>query len=175
MHWKLIYPKLMDRLGGEPMVSENRENGVVKLVETSDRLSLSLIITIHTIANVALLSVSSKSDAASMLCCSISRRFFFIFSRCMSAAWSVKCGKTICGYLHLKFERLSNYQSVMHNWLKRIRAEHQTRMSNKRPSKHRWLLYKIPAAMMHLYRMFEWPLWAKWWHLEVFFEQKYCI
>lgn len=41
-----------------------------------------------TIANVALLSVSSRSDAASMLACSSSRRFFFKFSRCMSAARS---------------------------------------------------------------------------------------
>lgn len=41
-----------------------------------------------TIAKVALLSVSSRSDAASRLTCSISRRFFFIFSRWMSAALS---------------------------------------------------------------------------------------
>uniref|UniRef100_A0A182S380 Uncharacterized protein n=1 Tax=Anopheles funestus TaxID=62324 RepID=A0A182S380_ANOFN len=40
------------------------------------------------IAKVALLSVSSRSEAASRLACSISRRFFFIFSRCMSAALS---------------------------------------------------------------------------------------
>lgn len=40
---------------------------------------------INTIAKVALLSVSSRSDAASMLTCSISRRaFFFMFSRCRS-------------------------------------------------------------------------------------------
>lgn len=45
-----------------------------------------------TIANVALLSVSKRSDVASMLACSISRRFFFMFSRCMSAALSALCG-----------------------------------------------------------------------------------
>lgn len=41
----------------------------------------------YTIANVALLSVSSKSDAASKLACSSSRRFFFIFSRCKSMVY----------------------------------------------------------------------------------------
>lgn len=50
---------------------------------------------VSTIANVALLSVSSRSEAASKLACSKSRRFFFIFSLCMSAARSVyvACGR----------------------------------------------------------------------------------
>lgn len=43
-----------------------------------------------TIANVALLSVSNKSEAASKLACSSSRRFFFMFSRCKSAAPSAQ-------------------------------------------------------------------------------------
>lgn len=46
----------------------------------------------HTMANVAFESVSRKSEAASRLACSNSRRFFFRFSRWMSTARSAVGG-----------------------------------------------------------------------------------
>lgn len=56
-------------------------------------------------------------------------------------------------------------QSVMHNWRAQIRAAHQTRTSNKRPSTHRWLLCMTQVAVMHWYRMSVWPWSAVWSHL----------
>lgn len=50
-----------------------------------------------TIAKVAFESVSSRSEAASRLACSISRRFFLMFSRCISAAGSVD-GEYVAGW-----------------------------------------------------------------------------
>lgn len=74
------------------MIKKTHENNKNDLSLFSAIINQSVAALLLTIANVALLSVSKRSDVASMLACSISRRFFFMFSRCMSAALSALCG-----------------------------------------------------------------------------------
>lgn len=79
-HVHLTLPQLFERQGiaGMPhqwLLMENTQNDLYEPPSITQQRSSSL-----TIANVALLSVSKRSDVASKLACSISRRFFFMFS-----------------------------------------------------------------------------------------------
>lgn len=172
-HIGATFPMLLDRQDDEPMVSINK---MPKSIEHWAKVKNTLEITI---ANVALLSVSSKSEAASMLACSNSRFLRFISPRVTSAAQFNLPGHThtLCSHrskkkkkikkeanilerehslfkvknVHIKTISSGNetYPNVMHNWLKRILAMHQTRMLNKHPSKHQWLWCMRQVAAMH--------------------------
>lgn len=92
-HIGAAFPEPSDLRDVGPKVSENKPSKVNSLGHLSTLVQIAFC---YTIANVAFESVSRRSEAASMLACSISRRFFFIFSRCKSTARS-----TICSYLCL--------------------------------------------------------------------------
>lgn len=85
LHIVLVSLMPTDLPDGEPMVSAESKKTKKKRCDRWHNVDCYTRL-LRTIANVALLSVSNKSEAASKLACSISRRFFFMFSRCKSAA-----------------------------------------------------------------------------------------
>lgn len=91
-HVHLTLPQLFERQGIAGMPHQWLLIKIHKMIYMSRHPSRSAMSSSLTIANVALLSVSKRSDVASKLACSISRRFFFMFSLWMSACLSALCG-----------------------------------------------------------------------------------